>query len=114
MNLQKYFNEHGGPSTPHRGYLYWNNPGQLPIRYQANEVARLQNLGPTTEVFEYYCAAFDILDPQDRASYQVVVDRILSGWYHCKNRTQLTGEHSTKIWLEWVQRYRVPAGGRDG
>lgn len=114
MNLQKYMFDTGGPDSPHRGFLFWNRPDQYPIRYQAHEVNSLHNLGKTDDVFEYYCMPFDIMNPVDRQNFQVVVDRILAGWYKCKARVQLSGEHSSKIWLEWTQHYRVPAGGRNG
>lgn len=114
MNLQKYVNDLGGPNTSHKGWLYWSNPSQLPVRYQDREAGQLQFLGHTNEVFEYYCNLFDIMDPVQRTQYQLVVDRILSGWYKCCNRMTMSSDTSPRIWLEWIQRYRVPAGGRNG
>ncbi len=114
MDLRKYMTDLGGPHTIHRGWLYWAHPNQLPLRYQDHEVGTIRTPGPLAETFEYYCDAFDIMDPVQRTNYQWVIDRILSGWYNLKHHRHLDGVNSTKIWLEWIQRYRIPAGGKDG
>lgn len=113
--LLKYFNNRvaakagGGENTAdtHAGPLSW--PGTelgFPVRGHV-PLMKQHELSQLVHVCDYHSRLFRLWEPEDKALFDEIQDRIANGWYFEKRRkdTEVAEHLEPAVWLEWVQIY---------
>lgn len=115
MSFLKYFQERGGPGTPHNGPLQWPRSGdfQHPLR-NVQQIALSQAEAEAIEpVLDFHCEVFNLWDEEARARYIEIQDRARNGWYTITfiERKYLAEHNTWTVLVEWVQIYgEIPNG----
>lgn len=106
MSTRKYYGEHGGPQHGDarlhwpgtvEGFPFVGNPGDL--RQQEVEDIDLQ--------YDFKSCMFELWDPQQKADFDEINDKIVNGWYRILKRTDHWDDEKKhfRVWLEWFQIY---------
>ena len=108
MSIKKYYSDHGGPSHGN-DRLHW--PGTMdgyPVRGQGLppdlKKEELENLDLQ---LDFKSKMFELWDPQQKAEFDDVNDKIVNGWYLLQRRNDNWDETNKhfRVWLEWAQVY---------
>jgi hypothetical protein len=117
--MLKYFADRGG--AEHGGSsLFW--PGTqdgFPFR---GDVAPNLKQAETEEIglsLDFHSELFCLWDPDQKAAFDNVMDRIVNGWYMLREQEKIWDETHKhyRVWLQWAQIYgemptgKHPAGG---
>jgi hypothetical protein len=119
--MLKYFSDQGG--ADHGGPLHW--PGTMdgfPFRGDTVPNLRQQELETLPLALDYKSRSFKLWEPEDKAEFDVIMDRIVNGWYmqHKRFDNYVPEQNEYVVRLEWVQIYgehpgsKNPGSGFDG
>lgn len=107
MSVLKYVNEQG---TEHGGRLFWPGAAGFPVRGAYAPTMREDELAAQTEIHhDFKSKEFNLGDPEQKAEYDSIMDRIVNGWYVqlAKEAWRDVETGFRKVYLEWTQRYGV-------
>jgi len=107
-NMLKYFGERGGPNSEHGKPLFW--PGTVdgfPFRGATAPNLHETEYQAIQHTLDYNSCMFCLWEPDQKAEFDRIMDRIVNGWYMQHKRSdRWVEEHSHfAVWLEWVQIY---------
>jgi hypothetical protein len=106
VSTRKYHSEIGGPQHGDArlnwpgtmdGFPYVGDPGDL--KQQETEDIELQ--------YDYKSRMFELWEPQQKAEFDDINDKIVNGWYRILKRTDNWDDEKKhfRVWLEWYQIY---------
>jgi hypothetical protein len=120
-SMMKYFSDQGGDR--HGGPLHWPGTADgFPFRGDNIPNLKQHEMEQLPHVLDYKSRSFKLWDPADTAEFNLVMDRIVNGWYvQHKRYDNWVQEHLEYIVrLEWIQIYgespntKAPGSGFDG
>jgi len=117
-SMRKFFEEQGGSTSEHGADLHW--PGTMdgfPFRGPVVPDLRQQEYENVPLALDYHSGQFRLWEPDGKAAFDDVMDKIVNGWYMQHKRIdRWSNEHcGLLVWLEWVQVYgETPAGKHPG
>jgi hypothetical protein len=106
-SMKKFFADRGGVDSNHDGNLVWPGTADgFPFRGQAPDF-RQDEYQDIPLALDYHSQAFKLYEPEEKAKFDDIMDRIVNGWYMQHKRVdRWSDEHCGMIvWLEWVQIY---------
>ena len=111
MGLNKYHGETGGPQ---HNNVQLNWPGTLdgfPTISMPGAMADLKQ-SEVEEIllqYDYKSQMFCLWEPQEKAAFDDINDKIVNGWYRLLKRTDHWNEDKNhlRVWIEWYQIYGV-------
>lgn len=113
-SLLKFFGERGGTASEHRGQLHWpGTPDGFPFRGDQVPQLRDDEAESLPLAMDFHSRSFRLWEPTDRADFNVIMDRILNGWYlqHRRFDNYVPEQQEYVVRLEWAQIYgESPAG----
>ena len=114
--LLKYFQERGGPD--HGGTLHWpGTPAGFPVRSEQQLLLKQHETEELEHTFDYHSQLFRLWEPEDKAAFDQIMDRIANGWYGIRRRIDkdVPDQLAPAVWLEWIQIYgETPQGRQPG
>lgn len=120
-SMLKFFQDRGGDD--HGGPLHWpGTPEGFPFRGQQIPQLQGDEAYNIPLALDYKSDLFKLWEPEDKARFDQVMDRIVNGWYmqHRRKDIEVDGQILPAVWLEWVQIYgespkgKVPGSGENG
>jgi hypothetical protein len=110
-SMQKYFADQGGQGSEHGGKIHWPGTADgFPFRGPAPDLKQ-QEFADVPLALDYHSREFRLAVPDDKAEFDLVMDRIVNGWYMQHKRDDGRDEGGGRIvWLEWVQIYGETPG----
>jgi len=119
-SMLKYFRESGGEA--HGGNLHW--PGTVdgfPFRGDKAPTLRQSEVEQLPLALDYHSRSFKLWEPEDRKAFDLVMDRVVNGWYmqHKRFDNFIESQQEYIVRLEWVQVYgeypqsKHPGSGSD-
>lgn len=120
-SMLKYFADLGGED--HGGPLHWPGTADgFPFRGETIPNLKQQELEQLPLALDYKSRSFKLWDAQEKAEFDVVMDRIVNGWYmqHKRYDNYVPEHQEYVVRLEWVQIYgehpasKNPGSGFDG
>lgn len=120
-SMLKYFSDQGGEN--HGGSLHW--PGTtdgFPFRGDSVPNLKQQEMEELPLALDYKSRSFKLWDEKEKAAFDVIMDRIVNGWYmqHKRFDNYVPDQQEYVVRLEWVQIYgehpgnKNPGSGFDG
>jgi len=106
-SMLKYFSDVGGDAE-HGGKLHWPGTEEgFPFRGETVPNLKQQELEQLPLALDYKSRSFKLWDEQDKVAFDLVMDRVVNGWYMQHKRfDNYVAEHQDfVIRLEWVQIY---------
>ncbi len=114
--MLKFFNDKGGRDSEHGETLHWpGTPAGFPYRGATPPLAKQSELDEIPHVLDFHSRQFRMWEPQDKADFDSIRDRIENGWYIQRKRDDrwIESQQHYIIWLEWVQIYGEDASGKN-
>lgn len=112
ITTRKYHGEISG--SQHAGQLQWpGTPDGFPVLNYSNTNrgagVRREELEDIEYRFDYRSKMFELWDPEQKAEFDEINDRIINNWYSLRHRADnWDAEHKHyRVWLEWCQIYGV-------
>lgn len=112
-SMLKYFSDRGGDD--HGGHLHWPGTTQgFPYRGEVAPTLRQSEMDAIQHALDYKSRSFKMWEPQDKAAFDLVMDRIVNGWYlqHKRFDNYVESQQDYVIRLEWVQIYGEHPSGK--
>jgi hypothetical protein len=121
--MLKFFQDTGGPETEHGGTIHW--PGTVDgFPYRGEEIPNLKQheAADVPLALDYRSALFCLWKKEDKEQFDIIMDRIVNGWYmqHKRDDQWIESKQHYTVWLEWAQIYgeavsaKVPGGNSNG
>lgn len=110
MSTRKY---HGEISGNHAGRLQWpGTPEGFPVlvnSLQNSAGFKREELENIEYRLDFKSKMFELWDPEQKAEFDEINDRIINEWYSLKHRSDKWDEEHKhfRVWLEWCQIYGV-------
>lgn len=109
MSLRKFHGEIGGPEHNNERLFWPGTPEGFPVIGRAGSTAdlkkeELENLDLRRD---FKSKMFELWDPQQKAEFDGVSDKLVNGWYILVKRSDnWDDEHKHyRVWMEWCQIY---------
>lgn len=112
-SMMKFFREQGG--SDHGGKLHWpGTPDGFPFRGAAAPHLKQDEVEQIRLALDYKSSMFRLWIPDEKAAFDVVMDRIANSWYMKNHREDKWNEEHQHylVWLEWVQIYGETPNGK--
>lgn len=110
MTLRKFHSETAGPQHGPDARLNW--PGTLdgfPVLGPQGSTANLkqEELENLELRYDYRSKMFLLWEPEAKAEFDDINDKIVNGWYRFLKRADVYDEEHKhyRVWLEWAQVY---------
>lgn len=116
----KFFGTRGGPGTEHKGNLHWPGTAEgFPVRTYGEGLPNLrqEEFEDLPKILDYHSQRFLLWLPEEKAAFDIIMDRIANGWYSLSRRIDRWSDQNLglAVWLEWVQIYgEVPQSKSPG
>lgn len=115
-SMLKYFSDRGG--ADHGGQLHWPGTQEgFPFRGEHVPTLKQSETENLAHALDYHSRSFKLWDPEDKRAFDVVMDRIVNGWYmqHKRFDNFVPEQQEYVVRLEWVQIYgEYPAAKHPG
>lgn len=121
-SMKKFFQERGGPASAHGEALTWpGTPDGFPFRGPVPDMKQ-DEYEQIPLALDYHSQTFRLWEPEEKAGFDQVMDRVVNGWYMQHRRIdRWSDQHcGLVVWLEWVQIYgetpgvKSPSGANHG
>jgi hypothetical protein len=107
VSIHKYYGEQGGFNGADK--LHW--PGTLdgyPVKSRGLPPDLKKEETENLELqLDFKSRMFELWDPEQKANFDDINDKIINGWYLQQRRTDNWDEEKKhfRVWLEWAQVY---------
>lgn len=114
-SMAKYFADRGGPASEHNGKLHWPGTADgFPFRGDQIPDLRGREHAEIPLVLDHHSDLFRLWEPEEKARYDQIQDRIANGWYIQRRLREIVvdGQLWPAMYLEWAQIYGENPNGK--